>query len=264
MLRTQSVTVELGRQAIVRDINFDAPAGQITAIVGPNGSGKTTLLRALVGELKYGGSIEMNGQQVREMSAQALATRRAVLAQSTSLAFPFKVYEIVRLGLTAGASISLDADDVITEALACVGLAGFAGRLYAQLSGGEKQRVQLARVLVQVWQPVFEDEPRFLFLDEPISNLDVANQVQVLNTAYSFAANGGAVIAVLHDLTLTAAYANQVALMRSGSLVSAGSPEDVFDEPTLEEVYGCPMLLRCEDGEWTISPRVRPPRLQGD
>ena len=138
---------------------------------------------------------------------------RAVLPQATALSFPFTVREIVRLGLIGGRSGALAGED---GAPAGHGRwrgsisTGFAGRFYQELSGGEQQRVQLARVLCQVWAPVLDGRPRYLFLDEPVSSLDIRHQLIIMNIARDFARRGGGVVAILHDLNLTAMYADRV------------------------------------------------------
>ena len=140
------------------------------------------------------------------------ASMRAVLPQATALSFPFTVREIVRLGLIGGRSGALPGEDerLPDRALARVDLDGFAGRFYQELSGGEQQRVQLARVLCQVWAPVLDGRPRYLFLDEPVSSLDIKHQLMIMNIARDFAKRGGGVVAILHDLNLTAMYADRV------------------------------------------------------
>lgn len=256
MLVAENASVRLGRTTIVQGANLTAEAGHVTAIVGPNGSGKTTLLRALTGEIGYAGSIKLHDAEVSALKAHELAAQRAVLAQSTNLSFPFKVYEIVRLGLTSGVQPAGDTKNLIKDALAKVALTGFEGRYYHELSGGEKQRVQMARVLVQVWEPVLEGRPRCLFLDEPIASLDVANQIQILEIARDFADAGGIVLAVLHDLTLTAAYSDQVIVIHHGTPVASGTPEAVFSECLLSGVYACPISVTVAAGMLTVAPKI--------
>ncbi|MEM6727263.1 MAG: ATP-binding cassette domain-containing protein, partial [Pseudomonadota bacterium] len=165
-----------------------------------------------------------------------LAQRRAVLPQEVRLAFPFTVHEVVRLGLLNAAEPE---DALIPAALARVGLSGFEGRFYHELSGGEQQRAQLARVLVQVWEPIYDGAPRWLFLDEPVASLDLGHQLEVMDIARDYAEAGGGVIAVMHDLNLTALYAASVALMQSGRLVMQGPAEDVMTDARLSDAYGC-------------------------
>jgi iron complex transport system ATP-binding protein len=147
------------------------------------------------------------------------------------------VLEIVRLGLSAGLSA---ADSGLPfRALEAVDLAGFAGRFYQDLSGGEKQRVQLARVMAQVWQPVADGTPRWLILDEPVSALDIGHQYTVMDLVKDYARRGGGVVAVMHDLNLTAMYADQVVLMQAGRVLADGSPQEVLTADNLSSAYNC-------------------------
>lgn len=244
-VRAENITVTLGRREILHSVQFEARAGELSAIVGPNGSGKTTLLKAITGEVAYSGGVTINGADTKTARPEALATTRAVLPQATTLAFPFNVLEVVRLGLTAGVATGdpRDAATLPQQALARVGLAGFEGRFYAELSGGEKQRVQLARVLVQIWKPVLDGSPRWLFLDEPVSSLDIAHQLMVMRLAADYARDGGGVVAVMHDLNLTAMFAQQVTLIESGRIVATGAPSDVLTDVNLSLAYGCALTM---------------------
>lgn len=245
------IFVSLGRQQILSGVSFRAEPGQLTAIVGPNGSGKTTLMRALTGEIAPRGSITLNGRDVSTLTPEALARRRGVLQQATALSFPFTVAEVVRIGLEARDE---QAGALVPAALAAVDLAGFAGRLYQQLSGGEQQRVQLARVLAQVWQPVDPKGPRWLMLDEPVSSLDIAHQLTVMRLAADYARRGGGVVAVMHDLNLTALLADRVVLMGKGQVLSQGTPAEVFTDAGLSRAYGCQLQVNTvpRDGIWIL------------
>ncbi len=237
MLNATNIHVEMGKTPILNGVNFNAAVGQVTAIVGPNGSGKTTLLKAMTRELSYEGQVSIDGQDVASIPAQVLAARRAVLSQSAGLAFPFTVLEVVRLGLLAG----LDAADetLPNRALDYVGLSGFEGRFYHALSGGEQQRCQLARVLVQVWEPVRDGTASWLFLDEPVSALDIGHQLDVMTIARKFADAGGSVVVVMHDLNLTAMFADSVLLMKDGKALVQGDPATVLNADHLSYAYNC-------------------------
>ena len=236
-LNARDIHIHLGRKDVLQGVDFHAEPGQITAIVGPNGSGKTTLLRAVTGELPYKGIIEIAGYDISRMKGWQLAARRAVLPQITTLAFPFTVIEVVRLGLMASAH----ADDhaLPSRALADVGLQGYEKRFFQELSGGEQQRVNLARVLVQVWSPMNEGRPCWLLLDEPVSSLDIAHQLKVMTLLERYASRGGGIVTVMHDLNLTALYAHRIALMKDGQIRAAGSPAEVMTDDILSDVYGC-------------------------
>jgi iron complex transport system ATP-binding protein len=241
MLRAADIHVSLADKPVLRGACLDAEAGQITAIVGPNGSGKTTLLRAMTGDLPYRGRITLDGTDLARLSGAQLAARRGVLPQASRIAFPFTVLEIVRLGLMAAAEPA--PENRASEALARVGLAGFEGRYYQELSGGEQQRAQLARVLCQVWAPVGRDGPRWLFLDEPVASLDIGHQLAVMDLMADFAARGGGVVAVMHDLNLTALTAGSVAMLAQGRVLAQGTPAEVFTDATLSRAYGCDLRV---------------------
>lgn len=241
MITAQQVAISIGRKRIVGGVDFEMRPGELAAIVGPNGSGKTTFLRALSGDLPYSGSITINGHALASLKPWEVATMRAVLPQATALSFPFTVREIVKLGLLGGRSGALPGEDerLPERALARVDLEGFGGRFYQELSGGEQQRVQLARVLCQVWAPVLEGKARYLFLDEPVSSLDIKHQLIIMDIARDFARRGGGVVAILHDLNLTAMYADSVHVMHKGRLAAAGSPGDVLSDELISRVFEC-------------------------
>lgn len=241
MLAAETLDVHLGKRQILFGVEFTALPGEVTAIVGPNGSGKTTLLRALTGDIAYRGTARIGGLDVARAAPWELAARRAVLAQFTRVAFPFTVAEVVAMG--AGPAAARLHPNRTAEALARVGLTGYGNRPYHDLSGGEQQRAQLARVLTQVWEPVDADGPRWLILDEPVASLDIAHQLEVMGIARDFAAEGGGVVAVMHDLNLTALYAQNVALMAAGRVVRQGAVNSVFTDAALSDAYGCPLRV---------------------
>lgn len=242
MIEARKLSVAIGGNTIVSDVEFSARAGSVTVIIGPNGSGKTTLLKALSGDLRYSGSILLNGREISAMRPAEQAARRAVLPQATMLSFPFTVHEIVVLGISGGIAGRPDAS-LVDQALARVDLAGFAGRYYQELSGGEQQRVQFARVLCQVWLPVLEGRPRWLLLDEPVSSLDIRHQLALLDIARHYAASGGGVIAILHDLNLAAIYGDVVIAMRDGRIQANGTPSQVISSSLLEQVFDCRLAV---------------------
>lgn len=246
MLETKQLSVQLGSQAILENITFTAQPGQFCAIIGPNGSGKTTLMRALSGDIAFTGEARLHGLNIANAKAWEMAMLRAVLPQASNLSFPFTVREIVRLGLTTGVAEETNPSDPIQiseQALNHVDLEGFGSRFYQELSGGEQQRVQMARVLCQVWQPVLQGKSRYLFLDEPISSLDIKHQIQIMGIARAYAARGGAVLAILHDLNLTAMFADALVLLDHGRVFAQGRPSDVLTTENLSQVYQYPLAV---------------------
>ncbi len=245
MIITSELSVAYDKSIVVREVNLEARPGELTAIIGPNGSGKTSLMRALSGEIKYVGTATLNGMDVAGITPSILATHRGVLPQFSAVAFPFTVGEIVRLGQMAGLKSrqGVNMDMEITDALKRVDLEEYSERKYHELSGGEQQRVQFARVLCQVGEPVFEGTPRWLFLDEPISSLDIQHQLTIMNISRKFASHGGGVICILHDLNLAAMYADQIVLMHQGRVDRYGTPKKVLTNKALSETFGCPLKL---------------------
>jgi len=245
MIQAKDLSVSYGKHAIISNLEFEANPTNITAIIGPNGSGKTTLLNALCGDLPYTGNITLNNYDIKQTPAWKLALERAVLPQFSSLTFPFTIREVVRLGVIAAqtGSTTFIEENLIECALNKVGLDGFAARNYQELSGGEQQRVQLARILCQVWEPVSGNSPRWLFLDEPVSSLDIQHQLKIMNVAKQYAANGGGVVAIMHDLNLTAMYADKIYLMKNGQVIASGSPQSVLQDTLLEDVFNCKLQV---------------------
>jgi len=260
MIRLDQVSISLSGREVVSGLSFEARPGALTAIIGPNGSGKTTTLRAVSGEREYTGRIEISGRDLRSMTAAEMALARGVLQQSVSLGFPFRVREILEMGIIAGDVHSrAEAEKVMMAALGAVDLAGFEKRVATALSGGEQARMHMARVLCQISSPMREGRARWLFLDEPVASLDVKHQLAIMTLARNFARSGGGVIAVMHDLNLTAMFSDHVVMMRDGRLHAAGAPGDVFTEAHLAAVYGCALAVQRDAATGLI--RVHPPHL---
>lgn len=243
MLAAEHLTYSVADRRLVDDISLRAKQGEVLAIIGPNGSGKSTLIRLLSGELRpTKGTTFLDGRAINTLSASELAARRAVVPQATTLSFPFTVTECVMLGVTVpGYDITEGrAEKAALAQLGAVGLSAFADRLFTNLSGGERQRVSIARALCQLAaSPARSDQTSVLLLDEPTSSLDLAHQSGVLTLMRQEAQSGRAVVIVLHDLNLTAAFADKVLLMSSGRSVAFGSPTDVLTDKCLSEAYGC-------------------------
>ncbi|MGF7156766.1 heme ABC transporter ATP-binding protein [Bartonella heixiaziensis] len=245
MIKAVNICVQRGKKQVLNCVDLQAKSGALTVIIGPNGSGKSTFIKALSGEIPYSGKITLNDHDVIQTKAYEMATMRAVLPQSTTLAFPFLVYEVVELGLSANQfTIAKDELKNLTQkVLECVGLANYSDRYYHQLSGGEQARVQLARVLCQIWKPVHNGIPRWMILDEPIANLDIQHQLVVMDIAKNFARCGGGVLAVLHDLNIAAHYADKMILLKQGKIYCEGNVSAVLTTPNLRDVYHCSLTV---------------------
>ncbi|WP_217164089.1 heme ABC transporter ATP-binding protein [Streptomyces sp. AC512_CC834] len=255
LAEAEGLCVHLGGRPVLDGVDVTVRAGEVLALVGPNGAGKSTLLGALAADVPaVEGVVRVHGRPVTEWPAPELALRRAVLPQSASLSFPFAVEEVVRMGRApwAGGDLADEDDAAVAEAMARTEVTGFAGRPFSALSGGERARVALARVLAQ--------RAPLLLLDEPTAALDLRHQELVLRLCRERARAGDAVVVVLHDLALAAAYADRVAILRSGRIAAEGAPAEVFAEGLLSEVYDQPVEVfpHPRTGALLVVPRREP------
>lgn len=236
-----TLRVAHARRPLVEEVTLRVEAGEVLAVVGPNGAGKSSLLRALAGELRpSGGAIAFCGRPLGEWPARALARRRAVVSQRVALAFPLPAAEVVMLGrLPWHGTVEAARDRVaVAAAMARTGVAHLGARAYATLSGGEQQRVQVARAMAQLDGA---DPPAALLLDEPTASLDAAHRAALLGALRRLAADAGtAVLVVLHDLNEAAFVADRVAVMDGGRCVAHGPPTRALDPALLARVYGLP------------------------
>ncbi|MFC4066975.1 heme ABC transporter ATP-binding protein [Actinoplanes subglobosus] len=231
ILQAHAIEVSLGGRRVVDGVHLHVDAGEVVALAGPNGAGKSTLLAALAGDVPAGGRVEIGGREVRAWKPVELARQRSVLPQKAMLSFPFTVGEVVAMGRApwTGRPEAADDEDAVAEAMRLTETTGFAARPFPALSGGEQARVALARVLAQR-TPV-------LLLDEPTAALDLRHQELVLRAVRERAAGGAAVVVVLHDLGLAAAYADRAYVLAAGRVRAEGPPREVFTGELLSDVY---------------------------
>ncbi|MFP1682937.1 heme ABC transporter ATP-binding protein [Alloalcanivorax sp. C16-1] len=236
LLEVTNVTVKAGERTLLSDITFQARAGERLALLGPNGAGKSTLMRALAGDLTPdAGAVTLRGRPLPDWPLAKLARRRSVMLQHTPVGFPVRVDEVVALGLP-GRRHGNAGDALVGQLLDRFGVAHLRGRAYPSLSGGEQQRVHLARVLAQVWDT---PGPRLLLLDESTSALDPAQQYRVLETLSGLAEQGGfLIVLVCHDLALAGAFASRVLMLDQGRLLADDLPARVLTPERLARVYG--------------------------
>jgi iron complex transport system ATP-binding protein len=243
------IGVVIDGRAIVSDVHIEICAGEVLALVGPNGAGKSTLLSVLSGDVKpSSGSVSIGGRDIRTIRHIELARLRSVLTQENQVSFPFTVTEVVEMGRSPWTRTGDQADDAsaVAAAIEATDVAHLAERRYTSLSGGEKARVSLARVLAQRTPTVF--------LDEPTAALDLRHQEDVMTTARALARQGRAVVVVVHDLSLASAYADRVALIADGRLETVGTPAEVFTAERVERVYGLAVEVITQNNRPVIIP----------
>jgi iron complex transport system ATP-binding protein len=238
LVRASGLVLERGGRRLVDDVSLDVARGELVALAGPNGAGKSTLLRLLSGELApEAGAVELDGMPLPRLGPDALGRVRAVMPQETVLQFAFTVREVVTMGRHPHRRTPRAERDAaaVATALRSTDVEPLAGRTFPTLSGGERARTTLARVLAQ--------EAPLLLLDEPVAALDLRHQEQALQVARRVADEGGAVVAALHDLNLAGAYADRVVLLRDGRVAGAGRPWHVLCSELLEAVFGHPVVV---------------------
>ncbi|UJW86165.1 ABC transporter ATP-binding protein [Devosia sp. SL43] len=234
-LAVRGIRVEIGTTILLDDISLAAPAGSLTGLIGPNGAGKSTLMRAALGLVPLSlGSITFDNADLLGMPRRDRARMAAFVEQSGTTEARLSAREVVALGRIPFQSVWQSAPSpadaaAVEEALDAVGMSGFAERPYHTLSGGEQQRLQIARALAQ--------QPRLLILDEPTNHLDVHAQLAVLGLLRRRAQAGVTVLLALHDLNLAAAFCDTLVVLDQGRLVASGTPETVLTPALLRSVY---------------------------
>jgi iron complex transport system ATP-binding protein len=256
-LDARGVSVEIDGKRILRDASVSVARGEMVALIGPNGAGKSTLLAALTGDQRRtSGTIEIAGRPLDDWKLKALSQQRAVLLQENGVFFPFTVEQVVEMGRAPWQRTPLDYDDeaAVEEAMHLTDITCFRHRQVPSLSGGERARSAFARVLAQ--------RTGILLLDEPTAALDLRHQEDVLRLARDRAHAGDAVIVVLHDLNLAAAYADRIALLSEGRIVAQGSPAEVLTVERISAVYAQPVevLAHPVSGATIILPVRTSPR----
>jgi iron complex transport system ATP-binding protein len=233
-LTARGLNVTLSGRAVLTDVSLALSPGHLVALVGPNGAGKTTLLRALAGLVPSDGAIDVGGEALSSLPLRERARRFAYLPQGHIVHWPLPARDIVALGryphgATDPARLSPKDTDAVLRAMRATDVMEFSERRVTELSGGERSRVALARVLA-VEAPV-------ILADEPTSSLDPRHQIDVMKTLRAAADEGTLVIVVTHDLGLAARFADTVLVLSDGRLVSQGAPADALSEQVMAEVF---------------------------
>jgi len=240
MLQIEHVSYKVGKKKLIDDVSVNFEAGKLNLIIGPNGAGKTTLLKLICGQLQpQAGAIYYGGKDSSMFSALELARTRSVLSQNIELAFPLSVKEVVMMGRYPHfiGRPTISDERACEESMRFFDVWDMANRNYLTLSGGEKQRVHFARVVSQIWYST-KDKYRYLILDEPLTFLDVHYQFDFMHKLRELLLSEDIVIiGVIHDLNLTAKFADNIVLLHEGRLLASGCKQDVLTVENIKDAY---------------------------
>lgn len=230
-VKVDGVTYHIKEKAIINDISLTIQRGEIIGVIGPNGSGKSTFLKTVYRVLKpCSGMVTLDETNIYRMSSKQLSQKMAVVSQETNMLFDFSVMEMVMMGRSPHKKLletyTHEDQQIVMEALEQVGMEDYADRSFLTLSGGEKQRVMIARTLAQ--------KAEILILDEPTNHLDIHHQLQILDVVKGLNLT---VMTALHDLNLASSYCDRILVLNSGSTVAFGTPEAVLTKELLADVF---------------------------
>jgi iron complex transport system ATP-binding protein len=251
-ITAKNLNHSFGENIVLRNVSFHIPKRDFFIIIGPNGSGKTTLMKIMSGILEpQNGELKILNRSIDQYHRKALARTIAFVPQMTFADFPFTVTEIVLMGRSPYLGmLGLEGEndlEIARQAIAFTGLENLAHRKLDQLSGGEQQRVFIARAICQ--------EPDIILLDEPTASLDLAYQVRIMDLMEKLKTEKGiTVVMVSHDVNLAAMYADHLLLLHNGQVMCQGLPDEVITYQTLEAAYGCTLLV--DESPLGKSPRV--------
>lgn len=245
MIRLENLGFRLkSGKYLIQDVNLQIAPGEVLAVIGPNGAGKSSMLKILSGDYRAtDGEIHWHGRSLEDWPVRILSRNRGVLPQISSIPFAFTSLELVLLGRSPYSGNEQQHRAIALQMLERMDAMRFAYRTVNTLSGGELQRVQLARVLTQI-ENNEPEMPQVLLLDEPTSNLDPCHQHSLLTLATERARQGCSVVVVLHDLNLASQYADRIALFAQGGLRYLGTPEQVFQPSIIQEIFNIEVLIQ--------------------
>lgn len=246
-LQAHNVTVKVDGIALLQAVDFALAPGEVAVIVGANGAGKSSLLRTLAAEITpSAGTVTLDGRAAVEITLGERARKLAVLPQNSGLDFPFTVCEVIEMGRIPHATGKAPNRRMVAQVMERLKLTPLRGRIYTTLSGGEKQRVQIARVLCQLWDGM--DGAYFLF-DEPTAPLDLAYQLAFLDIARELAAQNAGVLLVMHDINLATRCGDTIVIMNGGRIVAAGNPTEVVTAANIRTAFDVDVaILRTDAG----------------
>ena len=243
ILNVNHISYEVNNISINNNISFNINFGDLVSIIGPNGSGKTTLLRLISGDIKpTSGDIVFRDKKIDKWDPRDISTKRAVLPQNSYISFPFTVNEVIRMGRYPYPENNKLDKNIINNLVHTFDLPDFLERDFTSLSGGEKQRVQLARVFAQIWSND-NYKGKLLVLDEPTSFLDIKHQLHFFEIINKFKDKGLTVLMVLHDINHAIAYSNKIAMLKKTELVYYGDTKDVINTKNLNDVFDINLKL---------------------
>jgi iron complex transport system ATP-binding protein len=240
MLKAEHISCRIGDKQILDDVSVSFAPGKFNMILGPNGSGKSTFLKIFSGEFhSYNGDVFYNGVKLGQLKKPELSRRRAVMSQQPELNFPLMVEEVVMMGRYPHFDFNPGKKDekICGEVMELLKLESFRERNYLTLSGGEKQRVQFARVLAQIWEKPLAGS-RYLIMDEPLTSLDLSYQHEFLSVARALLKEETVLIAIIHDINLAIQYADRLFFLKAGRLVAHGEAAETISEPLINQVFG--------------------------
>ena len=252
LLEINSIFLKIKNKLILNDISLHIESGDMISIVGPNGSGKTTLLRTISNEIPISdGKIEFMNKNILDWGLNEYANKKAVLSQSNNLVFPFSVIDIVKMGRfpLSNKGNQTEENNLCKKILNIFDLNDYIDQNYITLSGGEKQRVQLARVIAQIWSDDYSK--KILILDEPTSYLDIKHQYLLFKFLKELNQKGLTIIMVLHDLNHALSNSNKIAVLKDSKLISYGKTKNIISEELIKNVFEIDLKLINYEGSTT-------------
>ncbi len=238
----KNITLKYGDYEVLRDISFNIKKGEFTSIIGPNGAGKSTVLKAIMKNIELAsGDISIKGKSIKNITHKEKACIIGFVPQEFNISFDFTVYDIVAMGrnpyIAKFKKSKFDDKKIIEESLQKTNTYEFKDKYFNSLSGGEKQRVIIARALAQ--------QPEILILDEATSSLDIHHQLDILELIHSLNREDGlTVLTIMHDLNLASRFSDKIVLLSKNGVIKSGTPSEVIDEQVLKNVYDMDMVVR--------------------